>query len=178
MARTDTLPHFLTDVADAIRTKTGESGTIQASGFDTAIGNIPSGGGADLNDYFESSISSGTSTESGWFKVIKKMPTLSITTNATNLNYAFYRYKGTELVITGTSTKLATINSIFQGCSNLQHLDIRTLEFTKISSSTNAFSSVPTNCEIIVKDSTAKTWIQTNFSSLTNVKTVAEYEAE
>ena len=44
MARIDTLPHFLTDVADAIRTKAGTSGTIQASSFDTAIANIPSGG--------------------------------------------------------------------------------------------------------------------------------------
>lgn len=46
MARTDTLGHFLTDVADAIRTKTGSSATIQASSFDTAISNI-SGGGLD-----------------------------------------------------------------------------------------------------------------------------------
>ena len=48
MARTDTLPHFLTDVADAIRTKGGTSGTIQASSFDTAIANLPSGGGGTL----------------------------------------------------------------------------------------------------------------------------------
>ena len=55
MARTDTLPHFLTDVADAIRAKTGSSDTIQASTFDTAIANIPSGGGGieekDVNFY-------------------------------------------------------------------------------------------------------------------------------
>lgn len=44
MARTDTLPHFLTDVADAIRTKGGTSATIQASSFDTAIANLPGGG--------------------------------------------------------------------------------------------------------------------------------------
>lgn len=43
MARIDTLPHFLTDVADAIREKTGSSETIQASDFDTEIANIPSG---------------------------------------------------------------------------------------------------------------------------------------
>lgn len=43
MARTDTLPHFLTDVADAIRTKTGSSETIQASSFDTEIANISGG---------------------------------------------------------------------------------------------------------------------------------------
>lgn len=45
--RTDTLPHFLTDVAEAIRTKTGGSEQIQASSFDTAITNIPSGGGGN-----------------------------------------------------------------------------------------------------------------------------------
>lgn len=43
MARTDTLEHYLTDVADAIRAKSGTSGEIQASSFDTAIANIPSG---------------------------------------------------------------------------------------------------------------------------------------
>lgn len=43
MARTDTLPNFLTDVADAIRTKTGSSELITASDFDTIIENLPSG---------------------------------------------------------------------------------------------------------------------------------------
>lgn len=43
MARTDTLPHFLTDVADAIRTKKGTNDTITASSFDTEITNLPSG---------------------------------------------------------------------------------------------------------------------------------------
>ena len=44
MARTNTLGNFLTDVADAIRTKKGSSGTIQASSFDSEILSIPSGG--------------------------------------------------------------------------------------------------------------------------------------
>ena len=47
MARTDTLGHFLTDVADAIRNKKGSSGTIQASSFDTEIASIPSGGSGE-----------------------------------------------------------------------------------------------------------------------------------
>lgn len=57
MARTDTLGHFLTDVADAIRTKGGTSADIQASSFDTAIANLPGGGGTteveekDVNFY-------------------------------------------------------------------------------------------------------------------------------
>ena len=45
MARTDNLTNFLTDVADAIRTKKGTSETIKASDFDTEIENLPSGGG-------------------------------------------------------------------------------------------------------------------------------------
>ena len=57
MARIDSLGHFLTDVADAIRNKKGSSGTIQASSFDTEIASIPSGGGGavekkDINFYF------------------------------------------------------------------------------------------------------------------------------
>lgn len=56
MARTDTLGHFLTDVADSIRAKTGGSSSITASSFDTEIASIPSGGGGaveskDVNFY-------------------------------------------------------------------------------------------------------------------------------
>ena len=47
MARTDTLGNFLTDVAESIRTKTGETGTILASEFDTKIKNIQGGGAAE-----------------------------------------------------------------------------------------------------------------------------------
>lgn len=52
MARTDTLGNFLTDVADAIRTKKGSEELIAAADFDTEIENLPSGGGieAPFND--------------------------------------------------------------------------------------------------------------------------------
>ena len=45
MARTDNLTNFLTDVADAIRAKGGTNEAISASEFDSAIANLPSGGG-------------------------------------------------------------------------------------------------------------------------------------
>ena len=44
MARTDTLGNFLTDVAEAIRTKEGTTETIPASEFDTRISNLSGGG--------------------------------------------------------------------------------------------------------------------------------------
>ena len=50
MARTDSLNNFLTDVADAIRTKTGGTDKIQASQFDTEIDNI-SGGDELIAEY-------------------------------------------------------------------------------------------------------------------------------
>lgn len=49
MARTDTLGNFLTDVAEAIRTKEGTTETITASEFDTRISNL-SGGSEDLSE--------------------------------------------------------------------------------------------------------------------------------
>ena len=78
MARVDTLPHFLTDVADAIRTKGGTSTTIQASSFDTAIANLPSGGTTDAEmkdvnfyDYDGTRLHSYTKAE---FLALESMP--------------------------------------------------------------------------------------------------------
>lgn len=45
MARIDTFGHFLTDVATAIRNKTGKSETIACEDFDTEIESISGGGG-------------------------------------------------------------------------------------------------------------------------------------
>ena len=50
MARTNTLGNFLTDVANAIRAKGGTSEPIQASYFDTAIANLPSGGAVEVEE--------------------------------------------------------------------------------------------------------------------------------
>lgn len=52
MARIDTLGNFLTDVANAIREKGGTSDPIQASSFDTAIANLPSGGGSGVQLFY------------------------------------------------------------------------------------------------------------------------------
>lgn len=48
MARTDNLTNYLTDIANAIRTKGGTTGEINANAFDTAIANLPSGSGGEI----------------------------------------------------------------------------------------------------------------------------------
>ena len=77
------------------------------------------------------------------------------------------------------TSKVTSMYRMFNGCKSLTHLDIRNFDFTKVTSYSNMFGSsastgVPDNCEIIVKDDAAKTWITSKFSRLTNVKTVAE----
>ena len=47
MSKQDNLTDFLTDVADAIRTKTGTSGTINPQNFTQAIIDIPTNNGCD-----------------------------------------------------------------------------------------------------------------------------------
>lgn len=270
MARTDTLPHFLTDVADAIREKTGSQASIQASSFDTEISNI-SGGGTDLSEYFNSEIiynSTGSSTNDARAQLLIRYPDVItiasnvtslnalflntyelkdfpklvggdnvtdmtylyrkdngitvtrpidlsglVTTNATKMEGMFYQIKGattidfsnsnfnTEKVTTMesmfawseyttldlssfASTALTKTTSMFEGCTSLQFLDLRNFDFTNITTTTRMFGQatnnykVPANCKIIVADQTQKNWVTTNFSWLTNVKTVAEYEAE
>lgn len=88
MARTDTLPHFLTDVADAIRTKAGTSEPIQASDFDTEIENLPSG--ADLDEYFYTEITENTSSSNNMAKkVVKKTADIIVDDTVTSLSYAY-----------------------------------------------------------------------------------------
>lgn len=65
---------------------------------------------------------------------------------------------------------------LFQGCKKLQFLDIRNMEMTTITFSNGMFTSIPNDCEIIVKDDSNRAWIKSKFANLTNIKTVAEYE--
>ena len=103
------------------------------------------------------------------------------TIKVTTMSQMFLRCSQlTMLDLSNFNTSNVTgMTSMFQYCTHLTHLDIRNFDFTKVKYYSNMFGSsasagVPDNCEIIVKDDTAKTWITSKFSRLTNVKTVAE----
>lgn len=208
MARVDTLPHFLTDVADAIREKKGTEASIQASSFDTEIESIPTG--ANLNDYFSTQIPANTNSSTIAFNyLVKKLPPISIGEGVSNLQYCFRNCMGltsldlsnfdtshitnmrnmfdtcnhiTELDLSSFTTSSVTrMDYMFSQCTSLAKIDMRNFDFSNVTNYTLMFgdtasNGVPDNCEIIVADSTAKTWITDKFSRLTNVKTVAEYE--
>ena len=116
MARTDTLGHFLTDVADAIRTKTGSSETIIASDFDTEIENIPSGGG-DLGDYFNSTISYSSGT-SGVNEMIKQIPADTVI-SGTNMDKMFNGCTSLTTIPLFDTSNITTMNETFRYCTGL-----------------------------------------------------------
>lgn len=230
MARTDTLGHFLTDVADAIREKKGTTETIQASEFDTEIENLP--GGEDISKYITINI---TKNYPSAQSLLIKLPAITIASNVTNINGLFQNCSNLETIEKIISTNSVTSMSsmfmscskltsvdfsefdtsnatsmyyMFMYCSNLKELDLSSFVTTKVTSMNGMFQytgklkkidmrnftfdavtnyddmfgthgqGVLDDCLIIVKGDTEKEWITSKFSRLTNVKTVAEYEAE
>ena len=198
MARTDTLRHFLTDVANSIRNKKGTTDTIIASNFDTEIDSIETSVGKyaprfisfrDYNkmdlDYETSNIDTSNITDMNYmFLNCKKLTSLDLSnfniSDVTNISSMFLNCKNlTSLDLSKFNTSNVTdMHSIFNDCSNLTYLDIRNFDFTKVISDSNMFNKVPSNCEIIVKDDIAKKWIFARRKDFTNVKTVVEKEAE
>ena len=67
------------------------------------------------------------------------------------------------------------------GHNKLIKIDLRNFDFSKVTNSNSMFGTnsqgVKNTCLIIVKDATQKQWLATNFSRLTNVQTVEEYES-
>lgn len=96
MAKTDNLQDFLTDVANAIRTKTGTTQPINAQNFSTEILNIQTGGGGNT---------------------LKNL--LDATKSA---YYLFYDYKGTSvdgLIAYDDTENVTTVASMFDHNTNL-----------------------------------------------------------
>lgn len=105
------------------------------------------------------------------------------TSNVVDMNGMFRLCKSltTLDLSTLTSTNVEDISYMFYSCINLMNIDMRNFNFTTATTydymfGNNNTSYVPANCLIIVKDATQKQWLNTNFSRMTNVKTVAEYE--
>ena len=96
MAKTDNLQDFLTDVANAIRTKTGTTQPINAQNFSTEILNISTGGGENT---------------------LKNL--LDATHNTSSL---FLEYKGTSvngLIAYEDTENVYNMSSMFRSCYNL-----------------------------------------------------------
>ena len=110
------------------------------------------------------------------FQQCEKLTSLDVsnfnTSNVTYMSYMFSECSSlTSLDLSNFDTSnVKDMSYMFYNCTALQHLDISNFDFTKVTSYSSMFSGVPADCEILVKDETAKTWITSKFTNLTNVK--------
>lgn len=117
------------------------------------------------------------------FNACSKLTTLDVsnfdTSKVTVMSALFNNCSGLqELDLSNWNTpKLLYGSNMFSGCTNLTKIDMRNFYFSNMTANymySNMFNGVPSDCLIIVKDNTAKKWITSKFTNLTNVKTVDE----
>lgn len=127
MARTNNLSNFLTDVANAIRSKTGETGEILASEFDNKIESIQTGSG-NINEYFDTTDL--TNYQYIIQRTIKEIPNsilqeISQNNNITVMSNIFsYCTTLTELDLSNFNTSNVTnMSSMFFYCTNLETIN-------------------------------------------------------
>lgn len=124
MATNNNLQDFLTDIANAIRTKKGTTQPINAQNFSTEILNIPTGGGGN---------------------------TLKNLLDATKSCYAlFFNYNGTsidDLITYNDTSEVTNMNSMVQSCSLLTTIpQLNTSNVNSMSSMfyiCNSLTSIP-----------------------------------
>ena len=100
--------------------------------------------------------------------------------HVTNFQATFYGCKGfTELDLSNWHTTSATtMQQMFYNVpATTTKIDIRNFDFTNVQGYSSMFGSNSKDTLIIVKGETEKQWLTSKFTNLTNVKTVAEYEA-
>ena len=96
--------------------------------------------------------------------------------------FAYSNFTEIDMSTWSNTPVLTNASSMFYNDRNLTKIDMRNFDLSNVTSYNQMFGStvstgVPNDCLIIVKDQTQKDWILNKFSRLTNVQTVAEYEA-
>lgn len=157
------------------------TGIIYLNEFSSMFKNCSKLGTLDLSKFqFSYSGSSSSNGAYNMFYNCTKLKTINFKYIDTSCwNYAFYNCSSLEEIDLSTcDSYLYYASNMFNGCSNLRKIDIRnmTIDSSYVYSYGSMLTNVPTDCLIIVKDDTAKSWFNTNFSNYTNIKTVSEYE--
>ena len=182
---------YLTNIANSIRSKKGNTTKYKPEDMSEAIDSITTiysprfisfreYKGGDLNPELTTLDTSKMTTMAQMFYYCDVLASLNVSTfnteNVNNMRYMFYACNRIiNLDLSNFNTNRVTdMSYMFANCERLTLLDIRNFNFGNVTSYTGMFNSVRNNCEIIVADDTAKRWITSKFSNLTNVKTVAE----
>lgn len=148
MARIDNLNNFLTDIADAIRTKSGSSGLISAEDFDTEIENIPTGGG-DPTDYFNGNFKDSSKNAQAFFKGEYLKSTAELVpidcTGKTSLSYLFSECQWVKLPKIINTSSVTDMTYLFSGCINATSIDLSAIDTTNV----KKFGGLFSNCRSV-----------------------------
>lgn len=127
------------DLKTSINAKTDSEHQITNETIDEYadfVDSITSGGGADLSDYFEPTISAGTSSASGIASMLKTIPENTIVSRI-SLNYAFYNCSGLLSVPLLDTSNVLSAQYMFSGCTNLVTIPI--FDFSHVTNIRNMF---------------------------------------
>lgn len=127
MARIDTLANFLTDIAAAIKAKTGKTDPITPANFDTEINNIPTGGDTSIEDAFmsgtqniEYSNDRITVLNEGVFRYVKNLTSVNLPLITEIKRYSF---EECSALVNASFAELTTLGEYaFNYCENLTNL--------------------------------------------------------
>ena len=94
--------------------------------------NAGGGGGADLSEYFNNTITSGSSSMAGYIKTLKKLPAISNT--GTSCENMFSYFQGTEIDLSNFDTSnVYSMKEMFRGCTYLTTLDFSNFNTSNVS---------------------------------------------
>ena len=162
MARTDSLEHFLTDAATAIRLKSGTSAQMNSNEI---INNINSWTSESVRDYVinevidEDSGSDDASIEVAFFNSIPETYFNYLMNITTNLSYAFSEFYALPNINNLIPSKpINNMYNCFYSCRNLISLDlskwnlVNNLDFGRVFSSCNNLRTISLPNDIILRD--------------------------
>lgn len=195
MARINNLTNFLTDVATAIKTKTGDSTAIPASQFDTKIANISTGhldnteyqeANDDLDDILEGSTPM-TIYPPDWSELGYEDTPESV---IEGFNYAKDIYDNWDSSVTSmgnmynSNTELkyfplvdtSNVTNMYQCFLSSELTYIPAIDTSNVSSFMSAFRSCKNLISADLFDTSNASIVQQMFDSSTNLKTVPVFD--
>ena len=184
--RHTTLTSLFTDIAGAIRSKTGDSAEIKADDFDTAIEAIPTGGSSietielsvtrngnyipdEGKAYSKVSVSVPQTAESGTLK--------SLLDTTGSSSYLFYNYLGSKvdnLISYSDTSEVTKMNNMFSGCSYLNA--IPQLDTSKVNSMRYMFDGCSNLDTIPQLDTSNVTDMMAMFHSCKGLSSIPELD--
>lgn len=198
MARINNLTNFLTDVASAIKTKTGDSTAIPASQFDTKIANITTGhldnteyeeANNDLDDILEGTTPM-TIYPPDWSEIGYEDTPQSILIDfdysknikdnwdntQTSLSNKFNNDTTLKYMPLVDTSNVTNMQGCFFGCTNLEIIPLlNTSNVTNITSLCQGCSNLKS---IALIDTSKVTSFQSVFSGATKLETVPQFDTK